>query len=113
MFVLNTATAAVLIPVAITIAQRVQPREKATRTLQLLVLGIAYSASIGGMGTVMGSGENAIAGGLLAQVSTFGFLDWMKYGLPIVIVLLPLTWFLLLRALPISDVVIDTEPVRA
>jgi sodium-dependent dicarboxylate transporter 2/3/5 len=63
------------------------------------------------MGTVMGSGENAIAGGLLAQVGTFGFLDWMKYGLPIVLVLLPLTWFMLLRALPISNVVIDTEPI--
>ena len=70
MWVLNTATAAVLIPVAITIAQRVQPQEKAQRALQLLVLGIAFSSSIGGMGTIMGSGENAIAGGLLDRWAT-------------------------------------------
>jgi solute carrier family 13 (sodium-dependent dicarboxylate transporter), member 2/3/5 len=111
MWVLNTATAAVLIPVAITIAQRVQPQEKAPRALQLMVLGIAYSSSIGGMGTIMGSGENAIAGGLLGQVSDFGFLNWMTYGVPIVFVLLPLSWFLLTRALPIGKVVIDTEPI--
>ena len=82
MWVLNTATAAVLIPVAITIAQRVQPQEKAPRALQLMILGIAFSSSIGGMGTVMGSGENAIAGGLLLQVGDFGFLNWMTYGRP-------------------------------
>ena len=111
MWVLNTATAAVLIPVAITIAQRVQPQEKAPRALQLMILGIAFSSSIGGMGTIMGSGENAIAGGLLAQAGDFGFLSWMTYGVPIVFMLLPLSWFLLTRALPIGNVVIDTEPI--
>lgn len=111
MWVLNTATAAVLIPVAITIAQRVQPQEKAQRALQLLVLGIAFSSSIGGMGTIMGSGENAIAGGLLGQVGDFGFLSWMAYGVPVVLMLIPLSWFFLTRALPIGNVVIDTEPI--
>jgi sodium-dependent dicarboxylate transporter 2/3/5 len=110
MWVLNTATAAVLIPVAITIAQRVQPQEKAARTLEVLILGIAFSASIGGMGTIMGSGENAIASGLLGQIGEFSFLDWMRYGVPVVMALLPLSWFLLLRALPIGPVVIDTDP---
>jgi sodium-dependent dicarboxylate transporter 2/3/5 len=111
MWVLNTATAAVLIPVAITIAQRVQPQEKAQRALQLLVLGIAFSASIGGMGTIMGSGENAIAGGLLGQAGDFGFLSWMVFGVPTVVMLIPVSWFMLSRALPIGTVVIDTEPV--
>ncbi len=110
MWVLNTATAAVLIPVAMTIAQHVEPAEKAARVLQLLILGIAYSASIGAIGTLMGSGENAIAGGLLGQVSDFVFLDWMKFGVPLVLMLLPLGWFLLQRALPVANIVIDTEP---
>lgn len=110
MWVLNTATAAVLIPVAITIAQRVQPQERAARALEVLVLGIAISSSIGGMGTLMGSGENAIAGGLLGQAGTFGFLDWMRFGVPLVLLLVPLSWFLLQRALPIGPVVIDTAP---
>ena len=42
----------------------------------------------------------------------FGFLDGMKYGLPLVVILLPLSWFLLLRAIPAPAIVIDTEPVR-
>ncbi len=112
MWVLNTATAAILIPVAITIAQRVQPQERAARVLEVLVLGIAISSSIGGMGTIMGSGENAIASGLLSQVSDFDFLDWLKYGLPVVLLLLPLGWFLLFRALPIGTVLLDIDPAQ-
>lgn len=110
MWVLNTATVAVLIPVAITIAQRVQPQEKAAATLQMLLLAIAYSSSIGGMGTVMGSGENAIASGLLDQIEPFHFVDWLRYGGPLVLILLPLTWLLLRWALPIRGVAIDIMP---
>lgn len=114
MWVLNTATTAVLIPVALTIAQRVQRPEEAKRALSLLILCIAYSASIGAMATVMGSGENAIASNSLDQVSAFGFgfLDWMKYGLPIVVTLLPLSWFLLFQVFRLSDITIDTTPVQ-
>jgi len=114
MWVLNTATTAVLIPVAITIAQRVQRPEEAKRALSLLILCIAYSASIGAMATVMGSGENAIASNSLdqARATGFGFLDWMKYGLPLVITLLPLSWFLLFRMFRLSDITIDTTPVE-
>lgn len=110
MWVLNTATAAVLLPVALTIAQRVQRPEDAKPALTILLLGIAYSASLGGMATIMGGGENAIASGLLSQVTSFGFVDWMVYGLPLMLVLLPLTWFLLLRVLRIPHIVIDTKP---
>lgn len=110
MWVLNTATAAVLLPVALTIAQRVQRPEDAKPALTILLLGIAYSSSLGGMATIMGGGENAIASGLLGQVMTFGFLDWLLYGLPVVLLLLPLTWFLLLRVLRIPKIVIDTKP---
>ena len=110
MFVLNTATAAVLIPVAVTIAQRVPREDQAKRALTLLILGIGYSASIGAIATIMGSGENAIAAGLLAQISDFGFLSWMKYGLPIVMVLIPASWFLLMQAIRIPGITIDTRP---
>jgi len=114
MWVLNTATTAVLIPVALTIAQRVQRPEDAKRAMSLLILCIAYSASIGAMATVMGSGENAIASNSLDQVIPFGFgfLDWMKYGLPVVIILLPLSWFLLFQVFRVSDITIDTTPVE-
>jgi sodium-dependent dicarboxylate transporter 2/3/5 len=111
MWVLNTAIAAVLIPVAITVAQRIQPVDSAQRALSLLVLSIAYASSIGGIATIMGSNENAIATGLLDQVGDFGFLDWTKFGLPMVILLLPLSWALLLRVIPVRHATIDIEPV--
>ncbi|HXF63445.1 MAG TPA: DASS family sodium-coupled anion symporter [Caldilineaceae bacterium] len=110
MWVLNTATVAVLIPVAITVAQRVEPQEQANRVLSLLLLAIAYSSSVGGMGTIMGSGENAIAAGLLDQIGDFGFLDWLKYGLPLTSVLLLLTWVLMRWTYPMTQVRINIEP---
>ncbi|MBK8799412.1 MAG: anion permease [Anaerolineales bacterium] len=84
MWVLNTATAAMLIPVAISIAQQIQDQSAAKRMLAVLVLAIGYGASIGGIGTPMGSGENAIANGQLSQVIDFQFpiLDqlWLSRG---------------------------------
>lgn len=110
MWVLNTATAAVLIPVAITIAQRVQRAEDAQRVLKMLVLGIGYSSSVGAIATVMGSGENAIASGQLENIMPFGFLQWMAYGLPVALFLLPFSWFMLLRVFPGERIEIDTLP---
>lgn len=107
MWVLNTATAAVLIPVAIPIAQCVQRNEDAQRALKILILGIAYSSGIGAIATTMGSSENAIASSLL----NFGFLDWMKYGLPVAVIVLPLSWYLLLQAFQMPKISIDTQPI--
>jgi sodium-dependent dicarboxylate transporter 2/3/5 len=112
MFVLNTATAAVLIPVAITIAQQVPRPEDGRKALTVLMLAIGYSSSIGGMATIMGSGENAIASGLLSQTLDFGFLDWMQYGLPVMLLLLPLSWLILPRIFKMPAITIDTTPAR-
>ena len=111
MWVLNTAIAAVLIPVAIPIAQRVKRPEDARQALTVLILGIAYASGIGAVATTMGSNENAIAFSLLNQQISFGFLDWMKYGLPLVVIVLPLSWFLLLAIIPLPHIVIDTAPI--
>lgn len=113
MWIENTATAAMLVPVAITIAKEVADRERARRLLVLLVLGIAYAASLGGMATIMGSSSNAVASSYLAQVRVWTFLDWMAYGLPALVLLFPLTWWLLLRLLPPAVVELDIAPVRS
>lgn len=110
MWVLNTATAAMLIPVAISIAQQIRNPEDAKRMLAVLVLAIAYGASIGGIGTPMGSGENAIASGQLNQVMNFTFFQWIVYGLPAILVLAPLTWGMLLFAFRVPNVRIETTP---
>ncbi len=111
MWVLNTATTAVLIPVALTIAQHVTQPELARRVVATLVLGIAYAASLGGMATIVGSGENAIAAGYLNALQPFTFMDWAVYAVPVVLLLLPLTWWLLMRVMDLPAGRIDTLPV--
>ena len=110
MWVLNTATAAMLIPVALSIAQQIRDPVQAKRIQAVLVLAIAYGASIGGIGTPMGSGENAIASGQLNQVMDFGFFPWLVYGLPVVLVLIPITWLMLLFAFQLTKTKIETTP---
>lgn len=112
MWVENTATAAVLIPVALTVAKQVPDPRKARGLLVLLVLGIAYSASLGGMVTVMGSASNAVAVGFLQQIRPWTFVDWMVYGLPGFLLIFPLTWFVLLRLVKVEVTHLDVEPVR-
>lgn len=110
MWVLNTATAAMLIPVAISIAQQIQDQSAAKRMLAVLVLAIGYGASIGGIGTPMGSGENAIANGQLSQVMDFSFLSWISYGFPVVLGLIPITWAMLLLVFRVPNLRMDLTP---
>jgi len=112
MWVENTATAAVLIPVALTIAKQLPDPKKARQLLVLLVLGIAYSASLGGMVTIMGSASNAVAAGFLSQIRSWTFIDWMIYGLPAFLLIFPLTWWLLLRTVKAPAQTLDVQPVR-
>lgn len=85
MWMSNTATAAMMLPLAMGILSELDPKQN-HNTYVFVLLGIAYSASIGGMGTVIGSPPNAI----VASQLHLTFADWMKYGLPIMLMLLPL-----------------------
>lgn len=85
MWMSNTATAAMMLPLAMGILSQLD-REKDHNTYVFVLLGIAYSASIGGMGTLVGSPPNAI----VASNLNLTFSDWLWYGLPIMIILLPL-----------------------
>ena len=84
MWISNTATAAMMLPLGIgLLAQLDSQRDR--RTFVFVLLGIAYSASIGGIGTLVGSPPNAIAA---AQMG-ISFTDWMKFGMPVVLILMP------------------------
>lgn len=83
MWVSNTAVAALMLPLALGMIQRLNISESNTRIF--ILLGIAYSASIGGMGTIVGSPPNAIVAAQL-QLS---FSQWLALGLPMVLLLLP------------------------
>ena len=85
MWVSNTATAAMMLPLAMGVISRLA-RDSEHNTYVFVLLGIAYSASIGGMGTLVGSPPNNI----VATQLHLTFADWLWYGLPIMLILMPL-----------------------
>ena len=89
----NTATTLMLVPVALAITAHAPDR----RLHAPLVLGVAYGASIGGLGTPIGTPPNLVFMEVYAQATgtRYGFLDWMRVGIPVVALLLPLcAWWL-------------------
>ncbi len=103
MVISNTATVALLLPVASGILVRYRNDKNLSK---LLLLGVAYGASIGGVATLIGSPPNAIAAGLLG----LEFLDWVSYGVPISVIALVVAYFILLKAWPPMSEAIDMNP---
>ncbi len=85
MWISNTATTAMMLPLALGLLRQL-PYEENQRTYWFVLLGVAYSANIGGIGTLVGSPPNAIAA---AEVG-LSFTDWLKFGIPTVVLSLPL-----------------------
>ena len=90
MWISNTATTAMMMPLALGLTHKLDP-EQDRPTLVFLLLGVAYSASIGGIGTLVGSPPNAIAAAQLGM----SFTDWLWFGLPVVLLLWPVAMLLL------------------
>ncbi len=87
MWISNTATAAMMLPLALGLVQGGDgASDLGLREKTFVLLGLAYSASIGGIGSLVGSPPNAIA----AAQAGIGFAQWLAIGLPMVLVLLPL-----------------------
>lgn len=86
MWISNTATTAMMLPLVLGVLSKVNAKQE-RGTYVFVLLGIAYCASVGGISTIVGSPPNAIAA---AEVG-LNFVDWMKLGLPITMVLLPVT----------------------
>ncbi|MDO6619476.1 MULTISPECIES: DASS family sodium-coupled anion symporter [unclassified Shewanella] len=84
MWISNTATAAMMLPLALGILHQLDFKQY-RKTYLFVLLGIAYSANIGGIGTLVGSPPNAIAA---AQVG-LSFSDWLEFGLITVAIMLP------------------------
>ena len=102
MWVSNTATAVMMLPIALSVVQLVQrgaPEGSRSDLPGALMLGIAYAASIGGFATLIGTPPNALLAGFVRQTYGIrvGFAQWMMVGVPMMLVLLPFTWLLLTR----------------
>ncbi|MDN3698451.1 MULTISPECIES: SLC13 family permease [Vibrio] len=90
MWISNTATAAMMLPLVLGVMSKLD-KNKNHNTYVFVLLGVAYCASIGGIATLVGSPPNAIAA---AEVG-LNFTEWMALGLPISLILLPITMFVL------------------
>ncbi|MCL4244470.1 MAG: DASS family sodium-coupled anion symporter [Candidatus Dadabacteria bacterium] len=83
MWISNTATAAIMLPVALGLISKLRTESPATDAF--ILLGVAYSANIAGIGTLIGSPPNAITAANL----DLDFRDWLFVGLPLVFILIP------------------------
>lgn len=111
MWISNTATTALLYPVALGLLTDVAAKDGEERSAALapfLLLGIAYSATMGGIATIIGTGPNAFA----ADKLDISFIDWIKFGLPcaaILLVSLIALLFIVLRPGKVSRLERDTS----
>jgi len=97
MWMSNTATAAMMLPIGLGVLKRLNLKPGESNYGKSVMLGIAWAASIGGIGTIIGSPPNGIAVSILASrnLAPVNFLDWMKLGIPLVVGFVPLAWWLL------------------
>lgn len=97
MWISNTATCAMMLPIAVAILAEFGETPGQSRFATALLLGVAWSCSIGGLGTLIGTPPNGIVQGILAEqgIADIDFLDWMKIGMPVAIVGVLAAWLVL------------------
>ena len=101
MWVSNTATAIMMLPIGLSVVAMMDNSnpEGVRKYATALLLAIAYSASIGGIATLIGTPPNALLAAYLSenQGISVGFAQWMVLGVPVTLVMLVLTWWWLTR----------------
>jgi solute carrier family 13 (sodium-dependent dicarboxylate transporter), member 2/3/5 len=111
LWVSNTAAAVMMLPIGMSIVGVVESAKadargnSGSRTASgsafatALMLGIAYAATIGGVGTLIGTPPNAVLAGFIDRRYGYelGFAEWLRIGLPFLLIFLPVTWFVLTR----------------
>jgi sodium-dependent dicarboxylate transporter 2/3/5 len=110
MWISNTATTLMLLPIVMAVTEKLSdPRLKLA-----LLLGVAYAASVGGVGTPIGTPPNLVFMKVYAENTGIEptFLEWMSWALPVVIVMVPVTGLWLTRRIAPSEP-IDMPPVGA
>ena len=114
MIVSNTATTLIMIPIAVAVLRAASIKDGATDGFAgALAMGIAFAASIGGLGTLVGSPTNAIAVGIIERITGvhISFLTWALYGIPLVILAIPLCWLILMKVQRVQPT--DFDPAVA
>ena len=116
MIVSNTATTLIMMPIAVAVLRAAGTADGETEGFPgALVMGIAFAASIGGLGTLVGSPTNAIAAGIIERTTglRIDFLTWATYGLPLVLASIPLCWLILMKVQRVGPRDFDADAARA
>lgn len=115
----NTSTTLIMMPMALAVlaggtAMRPDGSIDQSGLSGALPMGLAFAASIGGLGTIIGSPTNAIAVALLRDISgmEITFAKWASYGVPVVLLGIPLAAFIISRVQRISDHPFDVKAAR-
>jgi solute carrier family 13 (sodium-dependent dicarboxylate transporter), member 2/3/5 len=117
MLVSNTATALIMMPVALAVAGSLSAAHPSSgpatdgraALVAATVLGVAYSANIGGLGTLVGTPTNAISAAIIERSLGIevSFLTWLAFGLPLVLLAIPIVGVLLVRVFGIPVARLD------
>lgn len=107
MWVSNTATTLMMIPIALSLARAATPDSAGAipsnhrHLAPALLLSVAYGASIGGLATLVGTPPNAFLAAFMLERYGFriGFAEWMALGLPLTVILLCVVWWLFTRVI--------------
>ena len=104
MWISNTATSVMMLPIGIVIIKQLQdnPNINGSDThkfAKALMLSIAYSASIGGVSTLIGTPTNMVMAGAISQIYNIeiSFLEWFIFGFPLALIILFFSWYYLTR----------------
>jgi sodium-dependent dicarboxylate transporter 2/3/5 len=104
MWISNTATTMMMLPIGLAvISETIKLTGKETKFAVILMLGIAYAASVGGIATPIGTPPNIVFLGQFKKVfpgaPEISFFSWLKVFLPLTIILIPVVWFILIKVL--------------
>ena len=112
----NTSTALIMMPMALAVLEGGgADADDPDGISGALPLGIAFAATIGGFGTIVGSPTNAIAVGLIEESLGYriGFAEWMAYGMPLVVIGIPLAALIVARVQRVHATPFDSARARA
>ena len=112
MWVSNTATAMMMVPIGLAVIQQATGFDSKTLRAcptagpesnfgKCLMLGIAYAASMGGVGTIIGTPPNTVMAGMVDKMYgvQIGFGEWMMYGVPLAVIMIAVSWWILTQIL--------------